>query len=75
MIFQKDELLKSLCLECGNRSVKEFSKCPKCKSDILVNETYHEGIECHGCGHIFEAGEGGYVDEEDNLFCIVCGTN
>jgi rRNA maturation endonuclease Nob1 len=75
MDFQEDELFESSCLDCGNKSQEEFSECPECGSDNVVNETYHEGRECYGCGHIFDMWEDGYTDERDNLFCRDCGTN
>lgn len=73
MIYEEDELLESLCLDCGNRATEEFSECEACGSDNVVNETYHEGRACYKCGQVFDMWEDGYVDEDNNLYCKACG--
>jgi len=73
--FEKDEITKSGCQECGYADDRDTdgSVCPNCDGEISALETTHGDVDCAGCNHTFDMYESAYKNPKTgDLYCKSC---
>ncbi len=70
-VYEEDYVIQAECVNCGSVHFEEVLECEDCGSELVMNETSHEGMECIACTKIFDMWTNCYV-KEDEYLCEEC---